>query len=190
MNYQWKRLFVVVEGINALIFTPPLKKTAQRLKPSVRCGLKPALIKNVKAQKQIGRSLLICKQIYMRHIYTFWPFFFFFFFFFKKNVDKLEEKKKSLHTLHMAVLVRLVPLLFAHPGWQWSAMRCGVKKKEKGKKRSYMLDWMRRKSPNICSLEWNYEAGRRVGPLVVWGLGHQSPIAPYLDIYSSVYDTV
>ena len=102
---------MVVEGINALIFTPPLKKTAQRLKPSVRCGLKPALIKNVKAQKQIGRSLLICKQIYMRHIYTFWPFFFFL-----KNVDKLEEKKKSLHTLHMAVLVRLVPLLFAHPG--------------------------------------------------------------------------
>lgn len=46
-------------------------------------------------------------------------------------------------------------------------------------------------SPDIRSLEWNYfETGKRISPVVVWGLGHQSPIAPYLDIYSYVYYSV
>ena len=60
MNYQWKRLFVVV-GINAFIFTLPLKNSTE-IKPSVGWGWKPALIKDVKAQKPIGQSLLICSR--------------------------------------------------------------------------------------------------------------------------------
>lgn len=50
---------------------------------------------------------------------------------------------------------------------------------------------MRRNSQSISSLELKYfKTGRRISPHVVWGLGHQSPIAPYLDIYSYFYYSV
>lgn len=50
---------------------------------------------------------------------------------------------------------------------------------------------MRKNSQSISSLELKYfKTGRRISPHVVWGLGHQSPIAPYLDIYSYFYYSV
>lgn len=103
---------------------------------------------------------------------------------------RIQEKqinlKNYLFSLTRRVLVRISSIVSpANTGNITSAQRC---------EKEIYVDAMRRNllnSSNICSLERNYfEAGKRIRLLVVWGLGHQSPIAPYLDIYSYVYCTV